>query len=689
MAPSFSLFNQSFDSIGDTANFFNVAGPLDAALQSTSFGAGLIAGDDKVIDIQLASSGGNFSTQLLSGSGSGALTFGMSPNNSFGNAPPASLRTGNMMVLGGQEHRSASPSQVLDMYRSYSGSAPAASPRSKGGPLDDTHIRMSGTSLGSPSLGHSYTRSFGEAAPGQYRSNSNINTANNNKGHHGSNDGSPNFYHFLKKHKAAFKECTFLMPGLKAALLEAPDVKQGEADDTPTRHTRSGDPYGEPNPQDIAIAVRRVASAVCAFGGTFMGDRASHQTKTNSSSNQSIFRQKSGEAATVTPSSSTSTSPGNSHKSRQKAKYDELLPGRYYENDNRLSWEFEEHPPVDEACEEDEEDDDGKGGDGEEGDSKDEDREGGNNKKMDGDESQDGGENGKKTPTPGSKESEQPKMRYRCKLCGQPKQNHTCPYQQSMARSIGVMIYPAVNAFTSAEPGSLAPALSEMNNFMISGSESVSSAETSPSRPTPDRMRGLSAGIPLGSAQVTPESLRGTTRSATSPVTTPVRSRTPGSSRRSRSGHGMGGRHMGGSPAASFSSSARRKRSHSQMGGGPEEQDQGDLLFVEAVPLKQEQFRIVTQSKAVNAPDAFTYPSLPLPYAQRKRLSDNLFSLSKEVPQLTDECAGVLREAREKDLWDLAVAQLMTQVVVVVHCHAGDSRFEGLRNYLLTLGISC
>lgn len=120
-----------------------------------------------------------------------------------------------------------------------------------------------------------------------------------------------------------------------------------------------------------------------------------------------------------------------------------------------------------------------------------------------------------------------------------------------------------------------------------------------------------------------------------------------------------------------------------------EANDQGDLLFVDAIDLKPEQFRMVTPSKTVSSPDAFTYPALPLPYAQRKRLSDNLFSLSKEVPQLTDECAAVLREAREKDMWDLAVAELMTQVVVVVHCHDGDSRFEGLRRYLLTLGISC
>ena len=74
---------------------------------------------------------------------------------------------------------------------------------------------------------------------------------------------------------------------------------------------------------------------------------------------------------------------------------------------------------------------------------------------------------------------------------------------------------------------------------------------------------------------------------------------------------------------------------------------------------------------------------------EQKRLSDNLFSLSREVPQLTDEVAAVLREAQEKDLWDLAVAELMPQVVAVVHCQDGDSRFDGLPWYMLTLVISC
>jgi hypothetical protein len=353
-----------------------------------------------------------------------------------------------------------------------------------------------------------------------------------------------------------------------------------------------------------------------------------------------------------------------------------VLPSRYYENDNRLSWEFEEIPPIDEM-----------GRDEEEAEAYDVKREGNSNEPMqlkeenakEEYEDEDETEDGKKTPT-GSKDGDQPKMRYRCKLCGQPKQNHTCPYQQSLARSIGIMIYPAVNAFTAAEPGSLAPALSEMNNFISSG-DSVASNEGSPSHAS----RMMNA-VGISIQHVTPESMRSSPRVGTSPITTPVRSsaRTP-TRHNPRPLYDMQRQYLGGPPS---SASRGTKRGHGQL-TADNIADQGELLFVAALELKPEQFRIVTTSKIVNAPDAFTYPALPLPYAQRKRLSDNLFSLSKEVPQLTDECAAVLREAREKDMWDLAVAELMTQVVVVAHCHDTDSQFEGLRRYLMTLGISC
>jgi hypothetical protein len=341
-------------------------------------------------------------------------------------------------------------------------------------------------------------------------------------------------------------------------------------------------------------------------------------------------------------------------------KYEEELPGRYYENESRLSWEFEDNPPVEVIRDEDSTS--GKSGHGgfSNSNSKDDKDKSGDFCRPLGDDP-----SGKRL---NSSSPQQPKMRYRCKLCGQPKQNHTCPYQQSLARSIGIMVYPAVNAFTAAEPGSIAPPLSEMNNF-IDLKDLSSVSESSPGRPTPERMRPSST-APLPSAkQVTPESARSSPR-LTAPSTPP--------------GRPQNRRHVHG--RRNGSSRSGKKRSHNSMNGTD---DQGDLLFVEPMELIPQQFLTVTTSKALSAPDAYSYPALPLPYAQRKRLSDNLFSLSNEVPKLTDECAQVLREAREKDMWDLAVAELMTQVIVVIHCRDGDHRFEGLRQYLLTLGIAC
>jgi hypothetical protein len=130
-----------------------------------------------------------------------------------------------------------------------------------------------------------------------------------------------------------------------------------------------------------------------------------------------------------------------------------------------------------------------------------------------------------------------------------------------------------------------------------------------------------------------------------------------------------------------------RKRHIGQVSASSSDED---ALFVKTMELRPEQYRTVTprSSRSVEH-GSYCYPQLPLPYKQRKSLSDNLFSLSKEVQHLTDECAIVLKEAREKDMWDLAVSELMTQVIAVLHCPVSDSGFEGIKNYLLTLGIAC
>lgn len=432
--------------------------------------------------------------------------------------------------------------------------------------------------------------------------------------------------------------------------------------------------YSEPTPHEIAVARRRVESSVCAFGGNLDRTRKAAGNSDNSASQtSSIFRGKEEEepdatqSVTVTPSSSTVSPKSLPSQTPARLKYEEELPGRYYENESRLSWEFEETPPIEISGKDDADDQLSSSKKGSE-----------DNDAVVKTDDDDmvckliGSSDGSELKQDGSG-SPQPKMRYRCKLCGQPKQNHVCPYQQSLARSIGITVYPAVNAFTASEPGLIAPPLSEMNNFTDLQKDMLSPNETSPGR---DRMRSMSSVSGYGASsssqvcKVTPESLRSASRLHGSPSFTSSSGRT--SNRRSSKGHRSGG-------------SSSKKRKFSEAGSN----SKGDLLFLEAMELKPEQFRIVPLSKKLKEPDAYTYATLPLPYAQRKRLSDNLFSLSNDVPKLTDECAKVLREAREKDMWDLAVAELMTQVIVISQCPDGDHRFEGLRRYLLTLGISC
>ena len=759
MAPSFSLFNQSFDSLGDTAQFFNVSGALDSAMLNSSASFELKTSGSRSPSssadncLQLSSSNGTFK---LNASMSGGAMFGMSPTNSFGNGPTASFSTNtpggareSVTVLGGNSDngRSASPSQVLDLYKG-------------GGSIEEADLRLS-ASLGSPMIGASYSysssRPFATGIEGGPQQPSLSGGDSNRRNHlsprpqrsysghrsHRPNrassagppnkDGSPRFYNFLRNSSDAFLDCTFLLPELKMAVVESKNAKKDmkkeggsssssdglvSNESTPKRGQRArGSRYDRmPTEAESAIARRRIMSAVCAFGGTFIGNRMDHpspssnsspDTSTSSSSNnkpgvsksnsQSIFREKSSEPATVTPnssgSSSTPAATGEGSKiSPEQAKYDGALPTRYYESDNRLSWEFEENPPIAETMTKDPRDFTWCQDVGDESPTKKHKKEESKDAESDMDEdetTEEGGDDSKKTKDDDKGES--PKMRYRCKLCGQPKTDHVCPYQQSLVRSIGVMVKPAVNAFTAAEPGQLAPDLKEMNNMAISAAEVA--AENNPggmdnipsSRPTPDRssIRGsvgqIEGDVTTSAAQVTPESMRSGNPNVLSPG---GRSRigTPSTSSR------RGGR--SGTPNSTPRNN--KKRSHARMNNSGSGNTETDLLFVEEMELKSEQFRTVTPSKSIaENPDAFTYPALPLPYAQRKRLSDNLFSLSKEIPQLTDECAAVLREARERDLWDLAVAELMTQVVVVVHCHEGDNCFEGLRRYLLTLGFTC
>ena len=120
-----------------------------------------------------------------------------------------------------------------------------------------------------------------------------------------------------------------------------------------------------------------------------------------------------------------------------------------------------------------------------------------------------------------------------------------------------------------------------------------------------------------------------------------------------------------------------------------------------ALALRPEHYRAVTprapfrNGSAAKVDDrddkeeeSFEYPHIPLTFLGRKRLTDTLFYLSQSIPSVTADVASLLRMARERDEWDLAVAEVLTQVVVCIHCSDGDYRLNGLKSYLLKIGIA-
>ena len=417
-------------------------------------------------------------------------------------------------------------------------------------------------------------------------------------------------------------------------------------------------------PSKLEVAKRRVISSVCAFGGNITC--ATKTTEEKPKQEESIFRVKD---PTVI-----------------RSKYEESLSSRYYENESRISWEVEENPPVE---------------------------------LIDASSIQHAGNTegspssakrkppcptaGESTPskkkkllllvddrnagTPGS--GDQQKMRYRCKLCGQPKQNHVCPYQQSLQRTIGIMVYPAVNSYTALEPGKLAPALTDMNNF-VQGME-LFDAENTPSRPSPARdmmTKPFTGHLPYPARsnprQVTPDSIRGS-QNRGSPDTVQSKKNISYGRHPHYVPYPIGGPLLGKPTMERIRRRGILSPEITRRAGS--NKSQSDVLFLDKSDLQPEQYRTVSVTN--KSSKAYKFPSLPLPYGQRKVLSGNLFSLSKEVAQLADECASVLREARQQDQWDLAVAELLTQIMVVVYCPEGDVALDGLSKYLLGLGFAC
>ena len=276
----------------------------------------------------------------------------------------------------------------------------------------------------------------------------------------------------------------------------------------------------------------------------------------------------------------------------------------------------------------------------------------------------------------------------RCKLCGQPKQNHNCTFRQSLQRNIGVQVYSAVNAYTACEPGSLAPTLSKMNNF-------VSYDSTQGTPPAEENGYPQTADVHHYPSTVTPQSMREGSgvmvHSPQSSLSTHTQEMSPPNS----GSHSKDGRyHVHFSHRESMHSDDRN-RSQVQV---KERHGQHFHLaaFAPSVALRPEHYRAVTPfhgeksstSASMNGGN-YNYPPVPLTFRERKRMSDTLFYFAKEIPNMTSGCAGVLHEAREKNEWDQAVAELLTQVIVGLYCGEGDAQLEGLQQYLLTLGVSC
>ncbi len=370
------------------------------------------------------------------------------------------------------------------------------------------------------------------------------------------------------------------------------------------------------------MAKRRLTSAVLAFGGI-----SPRSLKRNSSSYPSKDKE----------------------KSLQKAEYDRILPMRYFDNDARLSWDVEDDPPVGnpETSISDKSPKKIKKAEDElkfkkemnlSGDSEDPKEEGIQLFCGFVDKSKEDIDNNPKV-------KEAPKMKYRCKLCGQPKQNHSCPFTQELQRSIGTMSYPALNAFQCSEPGLVAPALSSMNNFTDLEEDDTGMLSRS--------------GDENDKVIVTPDSGKSKKRRLHQPNYS------------SSMAYGLVGkkRRVG-------------KDEKQQRYGGDES------LILPTMEIKPEQYRTVSSRPETNH-NAFEYPAMPLTFRQRKSASDSLFEFCQEITGLTEECSSVLHQARKTDLWDLAIAELIVQTLVMLYCPSNDYTLEGLKRYLLTMGISC
>jgi hypothetical protein len=501
------------------------------------------------------------------------------------------------------------------------------------------------------------------------------------------------------------------------------------------------------DPDDLKVAARRIESTICALGGYVVRRDGGADAGVPSEAGGSpahgadsppldhpylIFRHPSSSSGNI-PRRHDATVGGTTDRhhagpaaptrwSMSHDLYVRRFHQRYFVGGNGVSWEVEESPPVMIPSEE-----------RTMADETNRPREGGRRSAMSGRNNRPTGQregNYVSRPPPAHMSDEDgdsvdttaptehgEKMKYRCKLCGQPKQNHACPYQQSLQRSIGVMVDPTVHAYTSAEPGVLTPALSDMNNFVAYGADGVRNVGGGDDGDDydPDAFDAETAARedgtrPPPATKVTPDSVKaGLQNSPETSTLSTSHSLGPspppeGGGTTSERGGGGGDQDGGGRRSGSRERVGTTKPDH----GGRSAKQQPPLappLPPSTLVLRPEHYRAVSHPKGRDeaaAPSSssfvstagrpsggdFTYPHVPLTFQGRKRLSDTLFVLSKDIPTVLSDVASLLRVAREQDEWDLAVAEILTQVVVALFCAEGDHQLDGLRSYLLNIGIS-
>jgi hypothetical protein len=222
------------------------------------------------------------------------------------------------------------------------------------------------------------------------------------------------------------------------------------------------------------------------------------------------------------------------------------------------------------------------------------------------------------------------------------------------------MAYPSANAFAADEPGVMAPSLCEMNNFVLLGSQSFDISHSF----------SFDTSIKISQNALTSAfERRGIRIESKMPV-----------------------KHVNKAMLCKYRLNEPNVTSEDQVKSSAAN-NESDLLFQPTMEITQEQYRLVIASSMGTAKKApYTYPPVPLSYSQRESMSDKLFQLSTKIPGLAKECKIVLNEVRQGGGadWDLAVAELMTQVVCIVCCgQSNDFRLDGLSSYLLQLGISC